>query len=134
MSCGARIKEVREMLGLTQAAFGERLGFKWSKIKDIETGKQKLTPEIAIDIEKKFSIDFKWLLIGEGKMMKPRQTSIKDGVEEYVGNQKRSSVVDRINMVLEEMSEEAQRDVLKYTEEKKLLKDLLAERQNKKAA
>jgi transcriptional regulator with XRE-family HTH domain len=65
---GERIKKVREILGLTQEAFGERLGFKQAKIKDIETGKQKVTPEIALDIERKFHYSFRWLLTGEGDM------------------------------------------------------------------
>lgn len=131
MSCGKRVKKVRETLDLTQAEFGERLGFKWSKVKDIEIGKQKLTPEIALDIEKKFAIDFKWLLTGEGQMLKPRQTSIKEIPSEYAGRQNQSLVMLRVNMMLEEMDEEAQRDVLKYTEEKKLLAELMTEKQRK---
>ena len=68
MTPGERIKEMRETLGLTQGQLGDMLGFKWTKIKDIEIGKQKLTPEIALAIEKKFSFNFRWLLIGDGGM------------------------------------------------------------------
>lgn len=40
-------------------------------------------------------------------------------------------IVKRIDCMLEEMNEEAQRDVLKYAEEKKLLSELMAEKQRK---
>ena len=75
----SQLKIVREILGLTQAELGERLGFKWTKIKDIEIGKQKLTPEIALDIEKKFHFCFKWLLTGEGEMWPDSCVTIQKG-------------------------------------------------------
>jgi len=117
MSCGERVKKVREIMGLTQAAFGERLGFKWSKIKDIEIGKQKLSPEIALDIEDKFSFSFRWLLTGQGEM-----TAGVAGLNENYA--KKSPIVARIELMLNEMDKEAQRDVLKYAEEKKQLAEL----------
>lgn len=40
----------------------------WYALRDIESGKKKLTPEIALDIEKKYSISFRWLLTGDGEM------------------------------------------------------------------
>lgn len=126
MSGGNRLKQVREIMGLTQAAFGERLGFKWTKIKDIEIGKQKLTPEIALDIEDKFSFSFRWLLTGQGDMT----AGVAGLSEDYA---KKSPIVGLIDLMLVEMDEEAQRDVLKYAEEKKQLAELKAERQAKKA-
>jgi transcriptional regulator with XRE-family HTH domain len=66
---GQRLKKARESLGLTQADFGARLGFTWYKIKDMETGRQKIQPDTALLIEKKFAIDFRWLLTGEGAMI-----------------------------------------------------------------
>lgn len=47
---------------------------------------------------------------------------------------KASPVLSKIDLMLEGMDEEAQRDVLKYTEEKKLLAECLKERALKKAA
>ena len=43
---------------------------------------------------------------------------------------KKSPIVGLIDLMLVEMDEEAQRDVLKYTEEKKQLAELKAERQS----
>lgn len=116
VSCGDRVRKTRESHGLTQSEFGERLGFKWTKVKDIEIGKQKLTPEIALSIEKEFSADFRWLLIGE-KVVSAKPASV---------------VIEKIERMLEEMPEEAQRDVLKYAEEKKQLNEFWAEKKAQK--
>lgn len=126
MRPGERIKKVREILGLTQEAFGERLGFKQAKIKDIEIGKQKVTPEIALDIEGKYSFSFRWLLTGQGEM-----TAGVAGLN--VDYAAKKPVINLINKMLIDMDEAAQRDVLKYTEEKKQLAELKAELANKKA-
>jgi len=63
-----RLKKVRKVLKLSQKDFGEKLNFKWYKIKDIEIGKQNLTPEIANKIEDIFGISGWWLLTGKGDM------------------------------------------------------------------
>lgn len=131
MTPGKRLKQVRDILKLTQEQFGEHFGFKGTKIKDIEIGKQKLTPEIALEIEKKFSISFQWLLDGRGNIT-------ANHVNQNTGYSDCEKALDpitaKITVMLADMSEEQRRDVLKYTEEKKLLGELLAERQNKKAA
>lgn len=118
MSCGKRVKNVRETLDLTQAEFGERLGFKWSKVKDIEIGKQKLTPEIALDIEKKFSVDFKWLLTGEGKMK-----SLPVMVAEEEPSILAQAIVDTVR-VMQTLDEHDQKEVLKYAKERKALEGI----------
>jgi transcriptional regulator with XRE-family HTH domain len=68
MNAGSRLKQVRQDLGLTQKDFAEKLGFKWYKIKDMESGKQNITYDIAKLIEKIFSINHDWLLTGEGEI------------------------------------------------------------------
>ena len=68
MNSSERMKEARKYLGLTQQQLAEKLGFKWHKIKDIEAGKLKLTPEIAENIDNFYSINGWWLLTGKGKM------------------------------------------------------------------
>lgn len=64
-----RLKKARKHSGLTQEKFGERLNLKQSQIKDIEIGKQKVSPELAEAIEINFSIDGWWLLTGRGDML-----------------------------------------------------------------
>lgn len=55
---------------MTQAEFGAPLDFKWYKVKDIESGKLKTSPEIATKIENIYSYKFEWILTGEGPMKK----------------------------------------------------------------
>lgn len=64
-----RLKKARKYSGLTQEKFGERLSLKQSQIKDIEIGKQKVSPELAEAIEINFSIGGWWLLTGKGTML-----------------------------------------------------------------
>ena len=63
-----RFKQIRAKLGLTQDKFGEKLGLKQSQIRDIESGKQKVSIEIAELMEKIFDIDAGWLIFGKGSM------------------------------------------------------------------
>ncbi|MGE4456229.1 MAG: helix-turn-helix domain-containing protein [Arcobacteraceae bacterium] len=64
-----RLKKVRNFLGLTQQEMAEKINVEWHKIKNIETEKHKLTPEIANDMENIFSISGWWLLTGKGDMI-----------------------------------------------------------------
>jgi len=66
----SRIKEVRLHLGLTQKALAESLSVKWYQIKDIETGKTKVSAEIAAQLCEKFAINAEWLLTGNGNLSK----------------------------------------------------------------
>lgn len=64
-----RIKEVRKYAGLTQEKFGEKLGLKQSQIRDIESGKQKVSIYLSEEIEKNFNISSVWLIFGKGNML-----------------------------------------------------------------
>ena len=68
MEAKERLKKVRKVLKLSQKDFGEKLNFKWYKIKDIESFKLNITPEIANKIEDIFGISGWWLLTGKGDM------------------------------------------------------------------
>lgn len=69
MNPNERLKKARKYSTLTQEKFGERVGLKQSQIKDIEIGKQKVSPELAELIEINFSINGWWLLTGKGNMI-----------------------------------------------------------------
>jgi len=68
MNPAERFKKAREYLGFTQQELAEKLGFKQFKIKDIEINKQKVSLEIAENMEINFSINSCWLLTGKGFM------------------------------------------------------------------
>lgn len=69
MTPAERFKEARSYTTLTQKELGEKLGFQWHKIKDIEAGKLKVTPDIAEYLENYYSISGWWLLTGKGEML-----------------------------------------------------------------
>ena len=124
---GQRLKQARLALNLTQKQFAERLGLKWHQIKDMESGKLLIKPEIAEQIEKIFSINFRWLLIGENEMfLKPE---IREPKALYkILKSDRNIITEKIITMLQDMSDEQKREILRYIEEKKLLTDLLKER------
>jgi len=90
MNPSKRLKKAREYLGLTQQELAEKLGFEWHKIKNIETEKHKLTPDIAQDIEQFYSIGGWWLLTGKGEMLlkekktPPQSTNLTDEEQELL--------------------------------------------------
>lgn len=78
MNPNQRLKEARKYAGLTQEKFGEKIGLKQSQIKDIETGKQKLSPENAEQVEINFPISGWWLLTGKGQMTPNSAVNVTD--------------------------------------------------------
>lgn len=70
MTPGDRVKKIREILNVSQGTFGQPLGFKWYKVKDLEAGKIKVSPDIATKIANIYSYRFEWILTGEGPMKK----------------------------------------------------------------
>lgn len=69
MNQAKRVKEARKYMGLTQKEFGEIIGLTQPQVKNIETGLQKLTAEIAESIANNIAIDGWWLLTGKGQMV-----------------------------------------------------------------
>ena len=105
MNAGERLKQFRQKLGLTQKELAEKLGFKWYKIKDMESNKQKITYEIAKELEKLFSINPDWLLTGEGEMYKNNKVQIfdsKNGIEvNYYPDVYASAGYGAVNTIIE---------------------------------
>lgn len=64
-----RIKKLRKMLGLSQEAFAERIGFKGGAISHIESGRRNITNHIIASICREFGINEHWLRTGEGAMV-----------------------------------------------------------------
>ncbi|MBP5202267.1 helix-turn-helix transcriptional regulator [bacterium] len=119
MNTGERIKKIRELFRMTQTEFGEKLGFKWTKIKDLESGKLHTTAEIALLIEKIYSIDLRWLLTGEGPMLR------SDSQDRLVNIPDPHGTLSSALKLLSALPEERQNDCLHYIQDKCLLLDLL---------
>ncbi len=71
-------------------------------------------------LREKVSID--WLLTEKERA---------EGGNEKIDQRPMDTVTEKIHQHLEQMCEDQKRDVLKYTEEKKLLSELMSERQRK---
>jgi len=67
MSVNTRLKVIREENKMLQKDFAKVLSLKTRQITEIERGNQKMTIEIALDIEDKFNINMRWLLSGRGE-------------------------------------------------------------------
>ena len=65
-SPGLRIKKIRTELGLSQAAFGERLGFSGRYVGKIEEGKAPASHRFMEAIAREFIVAFDWIETGVG--------------------------------------------------------------------
>jgi transcriptional regulator with XRE-family HTH domain len=60
---GLKIKGIRELSQLSQAAFADQIGVSKSKIQNIETGKQRVDHEFLRNLAVLFSVDITKLLL-----------------------------------------------------------------------
>ena len=128
-------KILKTMGTLSQREFARRLGISPSTLWEYLHGRTPPADFIARICEQ-FDIDESWLLTGEGEMKKPlaKYENTEHNID-YVaepGQGYYTGVTEKIFLMLEKMTEEQRRDVLKYIEEKQLLKELLEERMSKK--
>ncbi|MEN3039748.1 MAG: helix-turn-helix domain-containing protein, partial [Candidatus Kryptonium sp.] len=65
---GQRIKAVREALGLSQKAFGERIGRAYMSIYQYESGKRIPDETTLLLISSEFGVSLEWLKTGKGDM------------------------------------------------------------------
>ena len=66
-----RIKAIRKQFGLTQAAFGDRIGVKQNTVATYETGIREPIPAVISSICKEFDVSEEWLRTGEGDPFGP---------------------------------------------------------------
>lgn len=64
-----RIRELRKMLGLTQADFGKYLGIAGNTVTSYEKGTREPSNAVVALICKEFGINEHWLRTGEGTMV-----------------------------------------------------------------
>ena len=67
-----RIKELRKSLGLTQAAFAEKIGVKQNTIAQYESGRNNPTDAVLSLICREYGVNEVWLRTGIGPMLVPR--------------------------------------------------------------
>lgn len=77
-----RIKSIRSALGLSQEAFGSRIGIKKAAVSRIESGAVNLTETNIMLICEKFDVNREWLLNGTGEMFLPESSDSLDALAE----------------------------------------------------
>ncbi|MBI5788152.1 MAG: helix-turn-helix transcriptional regulator [Candidatus Schekmanbacteria bacterium] len=115
---GTRIKEIRKILGESQEVFAKKLGISKGALQNYENGEREPTASIIFKIAEVGNVSLDWLFTG-------KEPVISSSVD---------LVTEKILQMLDGMSEDKKRDVLKYTEKEKLLNQLLEERRKKEAA
>lgn len=73
---GENIKKLREIRGMTQAKFAEKIGVGQSTIAMVETGKAKISRQALLSISREFGVRLEWLETGEGEMYTEQDTSL----------------------------------------------------------
>lgn len=68
MTQGERVRKIRKSLGLTLEKFGKKLGIGKTAISKIEHEQCSLTDANIKLICREFSVDYIWLITGEGEM------------------------------------------------------------------
>lgn len=65
---GARVKELRTLLGLTQREFAARAGFEHTSMPSMEAGSRAIGPRILREICNAYGVRVEWLTTGTGDM------------------------------------------------------------------
>ena len=64
-----RFKEIRNTSNLTREKFANKIGITPYKVRDIESGKQRLTADIILKLEEVFSVNSRWQITSKGSML-----------------------------------------------------------------
>ena len=71
-----RIRELRDVLNISQESFGNSIGLSKSGISNIENGTRNVTEKHILLINTAFNVNEKWLRTGEGEMFIEKDSTI----------------------------------------------------------
>ncbi len=83
-----RLKELRKTLGLSQDAFGERIGLSGGAISLLEKAKRNFTEQVIKAICREFSVNEEWLRSGTGDPHIPVEDEFSAYVEDLLSDDK----------------------------------------------
>lgn len=106
-----RIKELRKMLGLSQDAFGKKLGVTGTAVSRIEKGERALTEQMALSICREFRVNYFWLTEGKGEIFTGTPQSVVDEIAE---DYKLDDIDKKIIEKYLELSEEQRQTIKDY--------------------
>jgi transcriptional regulator with XRE-family HTH domain len=79
-----RIKEIREIFGLSLEAFGERIGISKTSVSRLEKNERNPSEQTIKSICREFNINYAWLKEGLGEMISSLPDTLLDQVaDEY---------------------------------------------------
>lgn len=116
MGIGSRIKKVRELLGLSQKEFAEKIGVGRTTITQIENETIPIRTIILVAISSVFNVNYKWLEKGEGNVFK--NENIMSNLDNYT--------LSILKMLLE-MSEDEKKSFLEIVKREKQISDMKKE-------
>lgn len=106
-----RIKELRKILGLSQDAFGKKLGVTGTAVSRIEKGERALTEQMALSICREFRVNYFWLTEGKGEIFTGTPQSVVDEIAE---DYKLDDIDKKIIEKYLELSEEQRQTIKDY--------------------
>ena len=98
-----RIKEVRQVLGLSGRAFAKKIGYRQATLSTIENGLSSITDKFIASVCSNYSVNETWLRTGKGEMFVPK-------AEPQLSRDE--IITDFIQTILGELSEANRRIVL----------------------
>jgi len=79
MNVGERIKQARELLGLTQTEFASRIGITYKMLGLYERGKYEPPEKVLKLISSTFGVSYEWLTEGKGEMWVRKDKALLEG-------------------------------------------------------
>lgn len=98
-----RIKQVRKLKNLSQAAFGEPFGASRDMINNVENGRAAVSDMMVAAICRTYNVNENWLRTGEGEPF--MQLSREDTIAAYVGKINGGKITDTEKCIIKFMAE-----------------------------
>lgn len=119
---GQRLRMAREHLGLTQKYVAESAGLTVRGYLNYEQGLRS-APAHLLNIYSTLNVDTNWLLTGEGEMMRGKGEA-ESVAAEAVEALSEDRMLEKIVLMLAEMSDDERREVFDHVSKAKHLSDL----------
>lgn len=119
---GQRLRMAREHLGLTQKYVAESAGLTVRGYLNYEQGLRS-APAHLLNIYSMLNVDTNWLLTGEGEMMRGKGEAERVAAE-AVEALSEDRMLEKIVLMLAEMSDDERREVFDHVSKAKHLSDL----------
>ena len=118
---------IKNELKISQKAFADKIGISPNYLSFVLSGKRGASAELIAGLFIHYGKYANYVLTGKGSMGKPiySQERIEPG---KVAESRHGIVTEKILQMLEGMTEDEQRDILRYIEKEKLFRELMEEK------